>query len=302
MQGLIIIGRRCHRRAVILKERERQDVIAPSLFQPSRLLPTALLCAAQVAASIPVRADPVPETMNGVPLLPIPTYEEVGLPAFTMPSGTPTTTDPSSPPNGTGTGNDPTTGSDVLNNMQAQSWGYAATANAETLGVNPSALAATCAIESNCQNFATRSGSTVSGAFQMTDGTYTTDISKALAENSSLAANIVPGLAGKMDPATEAIAAAQELKTTALNLQKAGVANPTAIDVRGGYNFGAANAAPLAQAQDNQLMSQVLISTSQDTMVANGVNPATTTVGQWRQTVSAKLGGAANQPVLMQRT
>jgi len=105
-----------------------------------------------------------------------------------------------------------------------------------------------------------------------------------------------------MDPATEAIAAAQELKTTALNLQKAGIDNPTAIDVRGGYNFGTANAAPLAQAQDNQLMSQVLIGTSQGTMIANGVTPSTTTVGQWRQSVSAKLGGAANQPVLIQQT
>ncbi len=32
-------------------------------------------------------AQVAPETMNGVPLLPIPTYEETGLPAFTMPTG-----------------------------------------------------------------------------------------------------------------------------------------------------------------------------------------------------------------------
>ena len=301
MHRLTTHCRGCGGRAASLKGNERRHVATVALCQPLRLLPIALICAAQVVASIPVRADPVPETMNGVPLLPIPTYEEVGLPAFTMPTGTPTTASPSSPPSGSGSGNGTATGSDVLNTMQAQSWGYAATANAESMGVNPSALAATCAIESNCQNVAARSGSTVNGAFQMTDGTYTADINKALAENPSLAASIVPGLAGKMDPATEAIASAQELKTTALNLQKAGIDNPTALDARGGYNFGSANAAPLAQAQDNQLMSQVLIGTSQATMAANGVT-SSTTVGQWRQTVSAKLGGAANQPVLIQRT
>lgn len=36
-------------------------------------------------------AEVSPQTMNGVPLLPIPTYEEVGLPSFTMPTGTPST-------------------------------------------------------------------------------------------------------------------------------------------------------------------------------------------------------------------
>ncbi len=40
---------------------------------------------------MPALADVIPETMNGVPFLPIPTYEEVGLPSFTMPTGTPST-------------------------------------------------------------------------------------------------------------------------------------------------------------------------------------------------------------------
>jgi len=106
MQRLIIIGRRCSGRAASIKKRERRHVVAAALCQPSRLLAIALVCATQVAASVPVRADPVPETMNGVPLLPIPTYEEVGLPAFTMPSGTPSTTDPNTPlsPNNPGGG------------------------------------------------------------------------------------------------------------------------------------------------------------------------------------------------------
>lgn len=42
-------------------------------------------------------ADVRPETMNGPPLLPIPTFEEVGLPTFVMPTGTPSTV-PTNPP------------------------------------------------------------------------------------------------------------------------------------------------------------------------------------------------------------
>ncbi len=301
MQPIMSTGRGSGSAVASTKGKARRSIHFMSLYRPSRLLPVAIICAAQLGGSIPVQADPVPQTMNGVPLLPIPTFNEVGLPAFTMPTGTISTGDTTTtPPTGTG-GDGTSTGSDALDRMQTQSWGYAATASAESMGVNPSALAATCSIESNCQNIAARTGSTVNGAFQMTDGTYTADINRALAENPSLAATVVPGLAGKMDPATEAVAAAQELKSIALNLQTAGIDNPTALDARGGYNFGAANAAPLAQAQDNQLMNQVLIGTSQSTMAANGVTPSTT-VAQWRQAVSAKLGGAANQPVLFERS
>lgn len=49
-------------------------------------------------------ADVRPETMNGPPLLPIPTYEEVGLPMFVMPSGTPSTVPTTPPGNGAGQG------------------------------------------------------------------------------------------------------------------------------------------------------------------------------------------------------
>lgn len=51
----------------------------------------ALLASAAVALAMAggsrARADVTAEQMNGVPLLPIPTYEETGLPAFTMPTG-----------------------------------------------------------------------------------------------------------------------------------------------------------------------------------------------------------------------
>src|SRR6185437_6280918 len=61
-------------------------------------------------------------------------------------------------------------GGDALGTMMATSWGSDAANNATSLGVNPEALAATCVIESGCQNVG-GTGS-VSGPFQMTDATY----------------------------------------------------------------------------------------------------------------------------------
>jgi len=298
MQRLSIIGRGCGGCGASIKECERRHVVAPSLCRPSRLLPIVLVCVAQVAASIPVRADPVPETMNGVPLLPIPTYEEVGLPAFTMPTGTPLTTDlntPTSPNNPGGGGSGDGSDSIVITTMMSRSWGAAAEANAQSLGVSATALAATCVLESNCQNVG--GTGTINGAFQMSNGTYTAAMAAALQQDPNLAANIVPGLAGKSDPATQSIAAAEYLRQNAEGLQRAGIANPTVLEVRGGYNFGPQNGISIAQAPDTALMSNVISGLSATTLSLNGVSQ-TATVGQWRQSIAARIGNAANQSVL----
>jgi len=300
MQRLINTGRGCGIRAAPIKERERRHVVAAALCQPSRLLPIVLVCAAQVAASVPVRADPVPETMNGVPLLPIPTYEEVGLPAFTMPSGTPLTTDPNTPssPNnpgggGSGDGSDST----AMTTMMSRSWGAAAEANAQSLGVNGVALAATCVLESNCQSLG--GNGTINGAFQMSDATYTAAMAAALRRDPSLAANIVPGLAGKMDPATQSIASAEYLREGALALQHSSISNPTVLDVRGYYNFGPGPAAAVANAPDTALMSDTVSLTAKG-YKDNGIAPGVTTVGAWRASVTNKIGSsAASSPVLL---
>jgi len=300
MQRLINTGRDCGGRTASVKERERRRVGAAALCQPSRLLPIALVCAAQVAASVPVRADPVPETMNGVPLLPIPTYEEVGLPSFTMPSDTPRTTDPNTPAppkdpggNGSGDGSD----SPAMTTMMSRSWGAAAEANAQSLGVNGVALAATCVLESNCQSLGGKG--TISGAFQMSDGTYTAAMAAALQRDPSLAANIVPGLAGKMDPATESIASAEYLREGALALQNSSISNPTVLDVRGYYNFGPGPAAAVANAPDTALMSDTVSLTTKG-YKDNGIAPGVTTVGEWRASVTNKIGSsAASAPVLL---
>jgi hypothetical protein len=240
-------------------------------------------------------ADPEPQTINGVPQQIIPQVGEVGLPAFSIPTGTVSLGSTSPGTSSSGGGGGTSTNSDALDTMLGTSWGASAQQSAEALGVNASALAATCVVESGCQNVA-GTGS-ITGAFQMTAATYQSSLAAALAQDPSLAANIVPGLAGQNDPATQAIAAAEYLKQGAEYLESNGVANPTALQVRGYYNFGPANGAQLANADDDQLMSTVLPSVSSQTLTANGITP-TETVGQWRASVAAKMGGAASQSVL----
>jgi hypothetical protein len=231
----------------------------------------------------------------------VPTFLETGLQNFTMPVGT---TSVLPPPDagaaiGTGTGSPPG-GSDVLNTMtDLRSWGALAASNATAMGVNPTAIAATCMLETGCQNITAVGGSTVSGAFQMTNRTYFADMQQALAQNSSLVGSIDTSLAGKMDPANQAIGAAQDLKNAALSLQAAGISNPTVLDPRGYFNFGAAMGPSIAQAPDDMRMTEILSGYySSAQMASNGITP-TTTVGQWRQAITAKIGSAASQSILL---
>ena len=99
------------------------------------------------------------------------------------------------------------------------------------------------------------------------------------------------------DPTTEAIAASGYLMQAAQSLQSAGISNPSVLQVRGYYNFGPAYGAQLAAAPDSQAIATVLSGMSQSALTANGI-AAGETVGQWRASVSAKIGNAAGQYVL----
>lgn len=241
-----------------------------------------------------------PVTMNGVPEQVIPRVFDVGLGSFTIVPGTgvPNT------PTGGGAGGAGETGgateagaSVALDTMTSRSWGTAASEAATAVGVNPSALAATCMVESGCQNVAARSGSQIRGAFQMLDSTFESGLTQAVRYNPNLAGTVQRGVDGSMDPGNQAIAAAATLRTDATRLQAAGVSNPTVLDVRGGYNFGSAYTVSLARADNSELMSGVLSGYTAQELAGNGIS-ATTTVGQWRSSVAAKMGEAAYQPVL----
>ncbi len=157
-------------------------------------------------------ADPSIVLPNGLPVQVHPTFQEPGLPAFSFPVGGSSSTGGSSSSvddsGGSGSGSSGGSGSgDAYNMMMAQDWGSQAADAAAAMGVSATALAATCAMESNCQNVGAASGSSATGAFQMINSTYTADISGAVAYDPDIAGSIVSGLAGQMDPATEAYAA-----------------------------------------------------------------------------------------------
>ena len=257
----------------------------------------ALAAVALVAGQGPVTAQQA-ATLNGPPVQVRPYVSEPGVPQITINPGTPSPfpSDTGEAGTGGGTGGSGNVGtSDALNTMMGTTWGNTAVANAESVGVNPSALAATCVLESGCQNVG--GSGTVAGAFQMTASTYTAMINAAVAQNPSLAGQIVPGLAGQMDPATESIAASEYLLQGAQSLENNGVSSPTVLDVRGYYNFGPQGGQQLAQASDSEPISDVLNMYTPSQLAANGIT-AGETVGQWRSSVAAKIGNASGQSVL----
>ncbi|BFL66270.1 hypothetical protein [Roseomonas mucosa] len=264
-------------------------------------LGTILVALAPCAVPMTAWGQASPITMNGVPQQVIPRVMEVGLGAFTIVPGTgvPNTGYTGSIGDSGDTGGAVEAGSSVaLDTMTSQSWGTSASDAATAVGVNPSALAATCMIESGCQNVSARSGSQIRGAFQMLDSTFENGLTQAVNYNPSLAGMIQRGVDGSMDPANQAISAAAVMRAEANRLQAAGISNPTALDVRGGYNFGPKYTVPIAQAEDSQTMGEVMRSASDSVFSQNGITRSTT-VGEWRAKVSAKMGDAATQPVLL---
>lgn len=256
------------------------------------------LRAASTALALSLIALPslaqVPATLDGAPIQVTPYAQEPGVPAMTIPTGTPTQASTSSTGTGSGTpgtGTSTASGSDALNTLLSQSWGSTAASNAEALGLNPSALAATCVLESGCQNLG---GSGAQGAFQMFPAAYQEGLQTALAANPALASQIVQGSAGMNDPTTEAIAASGYLMQANSALQGDNISNPTVLDVRSYYEFGPTYGAAVATAQPSTLMSSVVPAS----FLSNNNISSTETVAQWQASVASKIGNAANQPVL----
>jgi len=254
-------------------------------------------------------ADPQVVLPNGLPVQVKPTYSEPGLPAFSFPTGGGSLLGGSTGSVDTGNGGEGSTSAgggssggsgDAYNTMMAQSWGSAAADAAGAMGVSATALAATCAMESNCQNVGASGGGSASGAFQMINSTYTADINGAVAYDPAISGRIVSGLAGQMDPTTEAYAASYELRADALSLQQNdGISDPTVLQTRAVYQFGGNVGLDVANAPDSANIAEVT-GLSAASLAANGLN-SSSTVGQWRQTIINKLGSAtANQSVLQQ--
>ena len=249
-----------------------------------------------VGACRAAHADPSIVLPNGLPVQVVPTFQEPGLPAFSFPDGSGLAVGGS----GSGSGSGDGASGEAYDTMMAQAWGNQAVDAANAMGVNAAALAATCVMESNCQNVGSSGGSSAAGAFQMINSTYTADINGAVAYDPDISGSIVSGLAGQMDPGTEAYAAAYEMRTDALMLQnQQNMSDPTVLDVRAVYQFGAGVGPQVATAADSANIAQ-LTGLSAASLAANGLTTSST-VGQWRAAITAKLGSAtANQSVLSQ--
>ena len=265
--------------------------------------------ASGVLAAHAASADPQVILPQGLPVQVKPTFTEPGLPQFTFPTSGGSLLGGSADTGGgngsgdgsTSPGGGSTAGSgDAYNTMMAQSWGSSAASAAGAMGVSATALAATCAMESNCQNVGSSGGSSATGAFQMISSTYNADITGAVAYDPSIAGTIVSGSAGEMDPATEAYAAAYELRQDALvACRTTRSLIPPCLQTRAVYQFGAGAGPGVAAAPDDANIAQ-LTGLSAASLAANGLN-SSSTVGQWRQTIINKLGSAtANQSVLQQ--
>jgi hypothetical protein len=233
-------------------------------------------------------ADPSVVVPNGLPVQVHPTFPEPGLPAFSFPTGGSSTVgestsggDTSGGSGSTGSSGGSTSGSgNAYNLMMSQDWGSQAADAAAAMGVSAAALAATCEMESQCQNTGAAPGGSATGAFQMINSTYTADINGAIAEDPSIAGSIVSGLAGRMDPGTEAYAAAYELQQDAQLLQGDTGSNPTVLQVRAVYQFGAGSGPSVATAPDSANIESI-VNLSAASLAANGLT-ASSTVGDWR--------------------
>ena len=257
----------------------------------ARRVPLAIAIASAFAFSSPAPAQVAPKIFSGVPQMVIPLYPEVGAPSFTTPTGGADDGGFAPPESGTG---DSSTTSAALDTMNSQSWGPQAGTNSTSIGVNPSALAATCAVESGCNSSAQNGNFT--GAFQMGSAAFKDGLATALANNPALASQIVSGPSGINDPATNAIAAAGYMLQGANALEKQGVVNPTYSQVRGYFQFGPADGLNVANASPDATLVSVLRHTSTQTLSGNGLSP-TMTVAEYQASFAGKAGGAANQIV-----
>ena len=131
--------------------RERLRSVRRGCPRGAALAGAGLAAMAVVAGPGPVTAQQA-ATLSGPPVQVRPYVSEPGVPQITINPGTPSPFP--SDTGGAGTGGGGTGGggnvgtSDALNTMMGTTWGNTAVANAEALGVNPSALAATCVLRS----------------------------------------------------------------------------------------------------------------------------------------------------------
>lgn len=159
---------------------------------------------------------------------------------------------------------------------------------AARFGVTAEATAAVCMAESGCKPIGDHgAGGTAAGSFGYTDDTFRENARRAGYDPAT----------GRTDPTVQAGITASDLSRYARTLQGAGITTPTALDAYGFHMFGPGEGVALASASPDTRLGDALQYTSNATLAANKLSP-NTTVGQWRQSVANRMGGAANAPIL----
>ena len=194
-------------------------------------------------------ADPQVILPQGLPVQVKPTFTEPGLPQFTFPtSGGSLLGGSADTGTGNGGGGDGSTSpgggstagsGDAYNTMMAQSWGSSAANAAGAMGVSATALAATCAMESNCQNVGSSGGSSATGAFQMISSTYNADIKAPWLTILALPGQLSPEVRARWILRRRLMRRRMSCAQDALTLQQNdGISDPTVLQTRAMYQFG----------------------------------------------------------------
>jgi hypothetical protein len=240
-------------------------------------------------------ADPAPSNFQGVPAQIIPTYQEVGAPTFTTPTGaasfsglqSATGTGGTDPGAGGSGGGSPYTGggSTPLQSMMATSYGQVAYTTAQQLGNSPDAVAAFGVLESGFQNVATANGSSsATGPWQITTGTWNDYVARY---------NLPYTTADRTNPDAQAVVTNYIIKDYSAQVSAAVGSPATVAQAYGAFVFGVAGGSGLAGETDPSTPMSKYISA---TALANN-NMTGWTVAQFYNRVSSKVGSLATQTV-----
>lgn len=230
-------------------------------------------------------AQPSPRTWQGVPEQVIPSSREVGVPTFTTPVGSPSTSNnPGGPARGGG-GSYSGGGGSALQTMMSQSYGQTAYDTAQRLGINPEALAGFGQLESGFRNVGTANGtSSATGPWQIVSGTWDDYVRRN---------NLPYTSADRTNPEAQAVVSNYILKDYSSQVTAAIGSPATVQQTYGAWVFGPQGGSRLASVSDMSTPMSNFISARS---LSNN-NMTGWTVGQFYNRVESKLGGVASQTV-----
>lgn len=238
-------------------------------------------------------ADPAPSSWGGVPTQVIPSYPEIGAPTFTTPTGAGSFMGVQGGQAGGagnaggGIGGGPAYtggGGTILAGMMAQTYGQTAYATAQSLGNNPTALAAFGQLESGWRNVGTANGtSSATGPWQITGGTWGDYVSRY---------NLPYTAADRTNPEAQAVVSNYILRDYASSVSMQTGEPATVAQTYAAWVYGPGVGAKIAGASASEPLSNYASARN----LSNN-NMTGWTVGDFNAHVVRKIGAAATQMV-----